>query len=383
MDRPPNGADSGDRDLLLALNAHRGLSRGAICRLAGALPLWRGARGANRELATRLSMDLDTLSKALDLRTRAAALADDQRDICRRRRVRWCLRGDEAYPTSLLELELPPPVLFYSGRAPATADDRAATSAGSLAIAIVGSRKATTYGIEVATWLARELAAAGTTIVSGFARGIDAAAHRGALQVSSGTTVAVLGCGLGVDYPRGQSALAEEIRERGTQLSEFPCDTPPARRNFPVRNRIIANLTSATVVVEAAPRSGSLVTARLALESGRDVFAVPGRITDELALGTNELLRDGAGLVMHPADLLETLRRTRVPSSGTTSEDPPSGLDEALATLFGALERDRERAVDELAQSTGRSIDDVLRGLLDLELAGHAKRAAGGGYRRA
>ena len=385
MDRPPEPRQAAARNLLLALNSRADFSRAAICRLGSELELWRGAPAADRELARQLSMDMDTLSKALDLRADAEAVARRQFELCERWRAETVTRFDVDYPSSLLELELPPPVLHFAGDLRRAIGDRGSPPlAGSTpAVAIVGSRRASSYGIEVATWLGKELARAGATVVSGFARGVDAAAHRGALQAENGSTIAVLGCGLGVDYPRGHRPLEEEIRARGALLSEFPCASPPESRNFPIRNRIIANLASATVVVEAAPRSGSLVTARLALEAGREVFAVPGRITDELALGTNELLRDGAGLVSHPSDLFEALGWAAPRSSAALAEKlPPPGLRAAEAALFAALDAVSARPPDEVALAASLSIDETLRGLLDLELAGHVVRVPGGAYRR-
>ena len=389
MDRPSEKAhDTIDtaRELLLALNARADLSRGAICRLARELRQWHEAVRPDIELARRLSIDLDALSRAFELRTDAGAMANDQL----RRAEKWGARImtslDDDYPASLHQLELPPPVLFAAGPLFAPAGDSKAQRYAGNAIAIVGSRKASPYGIEIATWLGKELASAGVTVVSGFARGVDAAAHRGALAAESGATLAILGCGLGVDYPRGQNRLASEIRERGALLSEFPCEAPPLSRNFPVRNRLIANLTRATVVVEAAPRSGSLVTARLALEAGREVFAVPGRITEELALGTNALLADGAGVVTHPADLLEALGwsdgwNVDEPGAGAEQAAPPS-LGELELSIWSALDRALERSPDELCHVVETSVDEVVGVLLDLELAGHVTRVPGGGYRR-
>lgn len=375
MDRPWGTDEETERNLLLTLNSRRDFARAAICRLGLELDLWREAPAAGRELARQLSMDLDTLSKALDLRACAKAVAQRQRELCARCSAETVTRLDVGYPAALHLLELPPPVLHFAG-------DLHGTVAAP-AIAIVGSRRASPYGIEIARWLGRELARAGATVVSGFARGVDAAAHRGALDGESGATLAVLGCGLGVDYPRGQQGLADEIRSRGALLSEFPCGAPPEGRNFPVRNRIIASLSQATVVVEAAPRSGSLVTARLALEAGREVFAVPGRITDELALGTNELLRDGAGLVSHPSDLFEALGWAGPRSRAARVEKPvPPGLRAPEAAIFASLDAVDERTPDEIALDAALSIDETLRALLELELAGHVVRVPGGAYRR-
>jgi DNA processing protein len=243
------------------------------------------------------------------------------------------------------------------------------------AVAVVGARKASDYGLEIAGWLGRELAAAGVTVVSGFAAGIDAAAHRGALE--TGATVAVLGCGLDFDYPRGQLELAARIvAGGGARLTEFPVGREPATWHFPVRNRLIAALARACVVVEAAPRSGSLVTARLALELGREVLAVPGRVTDELALGTNALIADGARPALDPRDVLEAIGLEPVP--GARAREPRGLAAEALALWRAA--RESPGACDRLAERAGLAVERALVAALELELAGHLRRRADGVY---
>jgi DNA processing protein len=364
-----------DRALLAALGERLDLPRGALCRLAAELPIWRDLARPDADVARKLSMDLDTLSRALDLRAGAAAAEKRFEREARKHDAALFTLADEGYPPALRQLSLPPPAVFVAGRPEATAGE---------AVAIVGSRRASAYGVEVATWLATELARAGLTVVSGFARGIDAAAHRGALAAAAGRTVAVLGCGLAHDYPRGQRPLASAIRERGALLSEFPCDAAPLQQNFPVRNRIIAALARATVVVEAAPKSGSLITARYALDAGREVLAVPGRITDELALGTNELLRDGATPVTHPADVLDAL----TPGTSTSRASPretralPADSPAATKALYAALDAATPRAPESLADAAALPVERTLALLLDLELSGYAVREAGGGYRR-
>ena len=226
----------------------------------------------------------------------APAIAARESEAAERLGARFLVVGDPDYPAGLSHLTLPPPVLCVCGELPSGP-----------AVAIVGSRRTDAYGQEVAELFARSLAAAGVTIVSGFARGIDAAAHRGALAAEGGRTVAVLGCGLGVDYPVGHERLGREIAARGALVSEFPCHLSPRRWHFPVRNRVLAALAAGTLVVQAAPRSGSLLTARWAVDLGREVWAIPGRIFDERSLGPNALIRDGAPLVQHPREILEAL----------------------------------------------------------------------------
>ncbi len=205
--------------------------------------------------------------------------------------------ADEHYPAWLRAIPDPPPVLYCDGSL--EPGDRQA-------VAIVGSRQATPYGFRVTDALARELSRLGFTIVSGFARGIDAAAHRAALA-SGGRTVAVLGCGLDVDYPSGHASLRTEIAESGAVLTEFAPGTAPFATNFPRRNRIISGLALGVVVVEAAEDSGSLITARLALEQGREVFAVPGPIDAPTSRGPHGLLKQGAKLVETVDDIVEEL----------------------------------------------------------------------------
>lgn len=407
VDRPS------DRALLVALNGAPGLSRAALCRLGLDLSAWRDGLtpDACRALAARFSISLDSLQTALDCRAGAnTALAHEEQSLGRLGgRIVTCL--EEAYPGRLRDLPLPPPVLEIAGAlaldgfkaAPAAqAPSRVANTAS---VAIVGSRRATAYGLEVATWLARELADSGVVVVSGFAKGIDAAAHEGALAARNGRTIGVLGCGLPFDYPKGHRELGARIRRHGALVSEFPCALPPAPGNFPIRNRIIAALAEIVVVVEAAVQSGSLITARLALDLGREVLAVPGRVTDEQALGTNDLLRDGAAPVTHPADILERLglatpgsarsadsagsagsdRSDRSAASDRPGHSPgalPPGLPATQTAIFAALDPAREQSVDGLAAAAEIGIGDAVAALLELELSGWAIRTAGGGYRR-
>ncbi len=310
-------AENDSRDLLIALNAAPQLSRAAVCRLAADLSSWSEARTA--ALATSADLPREAIAQALGARRGAAGAARHQVAAARTAGARIITRLDPEYPARLHDLTLPPPVLFVAGELAARP-----------AVAIVGSRRASSYGLEVARWFGRALAEAGALVVSGFAIGIDGAAHRGALAAPGGATAAVLGCGLDIDYPRSHARLACEIRARGALVTEFPCGTPPEPWRFPIRNRILAALARVVVVVEAAPRSGSLITARLALDLGREVVAVPGRLTDELAVGTNSLLADGAAPALAPEDLLPLLGlgdpRTGSPASPIADVPLPPGL---------------------------------------------------------
>jgi DNA processing protein len=354
------------RDLWIALNAETELSRAAVCRLAASLDAWRGeAPGSASRLAGELGVPAPAIERALALAPAAAAIARREERAAERAGARLVTLEEAEYPAPLLELALPPPALYLAGEIPAGP-----------AIAIVGARQASGYGLEVAAWFARELAQAGVVVVSGFAVGVDGAAHRGALAAEGGMTVAVLGCGLDVDYPKPHRALRGPIARRGALVSEFPCALRPDRWRFPIRNRLIAALAAAVVVVEAAPRSGSLVTARLALDLGREVLAVPGRVTDELAVGTNALLADGAEPAISPRDLLERLARGGAPSGRAPVE--PAGLAAAALALWRASAADRGAAPEELAAAAGLPIDAALGWMLELELAGHLRRLPGG-----
>ena len=206
------------------------------------------------------------------------------------------------YPENLANIYDPPLVLYVRGKLKKE-DERA--------VAIVGTRRATSYGKVAARKLARELAQAGITVVSGMARGIDTAAHEGALE-AGGRTVAVLGCGVDIVYPPENSSLMQEIIRRGAVISEFPLGTRPLAYNFPRRNRIISGLSKGVVVVEAPLKSGAIITADYALEEGREVFAVPGPITSPYAKGTNRLIKEGAKIVEDISDILEELNLTRL-----------------------------------------------------------------------
>ena len=271
--------------------------------------------------------------------------------------IRSVRRRDPAYPPLLAAIHDPPPMLWLRGEGDSSL-------LAHPAVAIVGARRCSAYGRVVARSLARELAAAGLVIVSGLARGIDGEAHRGALE-AGGTTVAVLGCGVDRDYPRAHADLAKQISVSGLVVSEYERGVEPAPWRFPARNRIIAGLCAATVVVEARERSGALITSDFALEAGREVMAVPGEITSALSSGTNALLRLGAPPVTSAADVLETFgiepREPRKPSPADIQG--PSG---------DVLERlgEESLSVDELARETALAPGEIAAALMELELAG-------------
>jgi DNA processing protein len=282
---------------------------------------------------------------------------------------------DGEYPLFLREIFDPPCVLYCRGRA---------ESLRGPAVALVGTRKPTPYGKAVAERLAEDLASRGIVIVSGLALGIDACAHGGALK--GGRTVAVLGSGLDVMYPRHNRRLADAIASRdGAIVSEFPLGTEPFAANFPRRNRIIAGLSQAVVVVEAAEGSGSLITAQLALDEGREVAAVPGNITSEVSRGTHRLLRLGAKLVESWVDVAEELRpelrdEVMARGAGTTGRLPLPTADET--GVLDRLSADDVTHVDALVEATGRPVTEVLALLLSLEVKGLIAAGPGANFRR-
>ena len=278
--------------------------------------------------------------------------------------------GDARYP-ALLAAITSPPALYVRGTL---------TEEDALAIAIVGSRHASAYGLEVAERLAFDLATRGVTIVSGLARGIDTASHRGALA-AGGRTLAVLGSGLDVVYPPENRRLMEEIPCRGAVISQFVPGTPPVAYNFPARNRIIAGLALGVVVVEAAERSGALITAGFAGDLGREVFAVPGRITSETSRGANGLIQDGAKLIQGWADIVQELpnRWRCVMRSPATIE---RGADEPIADtdegrVLTTLRTDDARTIEAIIADAALPAGRVAAALLGLELSGWARQFEG------
>lgn len=281
--------------------------------------------------------------------------------------------ADADYPQPLLATADPPPVLFAIGdlallRQPA--------------LAVVGARSATTQGMATAQAFAFALAQAGLNIVSGLALGIDSAAHRGALRArgegSAASTIAVVGTGVDLVYPRSNTALTEQVRRHGLVLSEFALGTPPLAHNFPRRNRVLAGLARGVLVVEAALRSGSLITARLAADAGREVFAIPGSIHSPLARGCHRLIRDGAKLVEEARDILEELH---LPHAAATAAPAGAAADAPHPQLLAALGEDPVD-LDTLTARAGLDAGSVAAALLELELAQYVERLPGNRYQR-
>ena len=287
--------------------------------------------------------------------------------------VTW---DEPRYPQLLREIYDPPPLLYVKGNADLL---------NRHAISIVGTRRPTPYGNQMAERLARDLADRGLVIVSGLARGIDACAHKGALSSASGATIGILGCGVDVIYPKENRKIFAEIEQRGAIISEFPMGAFPAPQNFPIRNRLIAGMARGVVVVEGAQYSGSLITARLAMESSREVFAVPGNVTQPVAFGPNQLIKQGAKLVASWEDVIEELptpiRAELLPIETTDGAARASLVEQSLGpagkTLYAMLEVDSARHVDDLVEHSGLSSSEVLSSLFELEMKGLVQQLPG------
>jgi DNA processing protein len=284
------------------------------------------------------------------------------------------VRGMCQYPPLLDEIQSPPLVLYARG-SPEVLNQPC--------IAIVGTRRPTCYGLQMAEGLAADLGSRGITVVSGMARGIDAAAHRGCIQ-STGNTVAVFGCGIDIIYPREHQLLANQIRERGLILSEFPPGTSPSPQNFPVRNRIISGLSTGTLIIEASEYSGSLITARMALEQNRDVFALPGNLTSPQSFGPNYLIKQGAKLVQSWRDIVEELPQ-QIRHQILADQDTRTGarnqeldlLTDEESRVLAQLDTDQATQFDKIYKLCRVGLSDLSSILLNLEMRGWIRQVPG------
>ncbi len=285
--------------------------------------------------------------------------------------------ADARYPALLRETYDPPVVLYAKGDF-----ERAMAQP---AIAVVGSRRCSTYGRNVAEMLARDLSERGVTIISGLARGVDTAAHRGAIE-GGGLTVAVMGTGLDAVYPKENRKLAEQITEHGALVTEFPLETPPLSQNFPFRNRVISGLALGVLIVEGAERSGSLITARMAYEQGRDVFAVPGNITSPKSFGPNYLIKDGAKLVQTWRDVVEEFPLEIKTAILSTERAGPRAeqmtIDEVALTdserkVLALLKLDEPVHIDHLISAAGLQSGELMGALLKLEMSDRIRQLPG------
>jgi len=360
----------------LALAQLPGLGAGLINRLVA------HCGSAEAVLASR-GRNIDVLGAGPRLRQTLADVALVERALCQ--------AGDElaslaavdaqalcpemaAYPHALLTIADPPALLYCRG-------DLSLLSQP--AIALIGSRAASEYGRRVVGQLAGELVAQGVVVISGAAYGIDAAAHQGALQ-AGGSTIAVLGCGIDIAYPKTHASLLAEIATSGLLLSEYPLGTPPDGFRFPARNRIISGLSAGVVVVEATEKSGSLITANLALDQGREVFAVPGRVDSVKSAGCHWLIRQGAQLVRHGGDILEALGwgpPTPDVTNRATASPGAVALSDEEAQLWAVLEV-YPQDIDTLGRRSALRVSDLPGLLLQLELRGLVRQLPGQLYER-
>jgi len=286
--------------------------------------------------------------------------------------VNW---KEPEYPQALLQIYDPPVMLYVRGDAQIL---------NSPSLSIVGTRRPTVYGSQMAERMGKDLAARGLTIVSGLARGIDAIAHQGAIAVG-GRAIGVLGTGIDVCYPRENKKLYEKVLERGAIVSEFPTGSHPAPENFPVRNRIIAGIPLGVIIVEGKQYSGSLITARLAMEFGREVFGVPGNVTQEVSFAPNLLIKQGAKLVTNAEDVIEELptpvKAALVKAEAVESEQRNlllvDGLSDVQRKLYELLSAEESRHIDDLVDTSGLNSSEVLATLFDLEMKGIVRQLPG------
>lgn len=353
------------------------------------LVLLLSLEGMGRSTALRLLNSFGSPSTTLEALSKGAATSagfspdlaaswaegvrrNDPSEILRNmdeRKIRVVVVGEREYPDLLSEIHDPPLALFLRGELPAPE---------ATCVSIVGSRKATPYGLEVAEWLSRGISREGMHVVSGAAIGIDSVAHAGALHQDRPTT-AVLGCGVDVVYPRTNASLFERIRRRGCLMSEYLPNARPLKHHFPARNRLIAGLARAVVVVEASEKSGALLTADFALEEGREVMAVPGSVLSSNSRGTNALIRKGATPVTSPSEILEGVGYSgqgqlfRVSNPGVENEKERAICD---ALSCGGLD------LEDLSLAVNMSVPETLAAVSSLEIRGLVRRGPGGQYQR-
>jgi DNA processing protein len=354
-----------ERAYWAAFNHIRGVGSARFQRLLKAFGNMRSAWEAPRSGLTAAGLDERTTDAVVS--GRAQIEPESIMDRCARRGIRVMIWDDADYPVRLKELPAPPPVLYLKG----TLSD-----ADNLSVAIVGTRKTTAYGREVARLFASALASSGLTVVSGMARGIDGEAHTAALD-RRGRTIAVFGCGVDVVYPPEHARLARRIEESGALLSDYPPGTPPDAVNFPPRNRIIAGLSMATLVVEAGEESGALLTASYAAEYGREVFAVPGSVLGESSRGCNRLIASGAQVAVSPEELITALDLNRAaPSIQMRMAIPDNPVEAKILTVLSA----EPTHIDLLKIKVGLPVEEVSGALAMMELKGMVRPVGGMQY---
>ncbi len=359
----------------LALALVPGIGRTRLRRL---IEIFGDAAGVTRLPRERLRrLGIPPEARAAILSGKALSLAEEETERAKKAGVRVLSPWEGDYPKLLREIHDPPLVLYAKGdletlRLPS--------------VAIVGSRRCSVYGREISLMLARELASLGLLIVSGLARGIDSKAHQGALE-AGGKTAAVLGSGVDVVYPKENRRLYERIAESGCVLSEFPMGTYPAPQNFPVRNRIISGLCYGTVITEASEFSGSLITARLTLEQDRELWAVPGNVTNPGSYGPNYLIKQGAKPIITAQDVVDelplaVLEQLRPREDRDAQEESAAEMNPAEKRVLQALPPDQALHFDRLLELTGLGQAELNQALLALEMAGQARQMPGRRFSR-
>jgi DNA processing protein len=363
----------------IALNMIRGIGSRTANQLIDRFGSPAGVFAASRLALQKEGLKSETIQELHDSEILDKAGAEIER--LEQLGARVVTLEDKEYPPLLREIHDPPIALYVRGDLKGAVDQPC--------LAVVGSRRCSTYGLNTAQSLSRDLAANGLTIISGMARGIDAAAHRGALE-AGGLTIAIVGTGLETTYPKEHKKLEDEIVASGAVISEFPLGTPPLPQNFPYRNRILSGLCFGVLIVEAAEHSGSLITARLAYEQGREVFAVPGNITSQTSFGPNFLIKDGAKLVQHWRDVVEELPREakerilgvqpKKQDDGQLNVQPmfeAVGLTEDERKVFDLLTADAPSHVDQLLLASGMNSSELMTALLGLEMKDRIKQLPG------
>ncbi|MEW5895699.1 MAG: DNA-processing protein DprA [Candidatus Omnitrophota bacterium] len=357
-----------ENEALLGLNAVPGLGSVRIRRLVekfgSAQAVWKQRSAETLCRTEGFGRDLADHVLNFDMRM----FLENESALIEKFRISIVTLFDDFYPPFLKEISCPPMVLYVMGRKEFLPEP---------GIAIVGSRRASYYGISVARMLAGDLARAGVTVISGMARGVDTAAHAASLE-AGGKTIAVLGSGLACLYPKENEKLARMISGNGCVISEFPMSAGPSARHFPRRNRVISGLSRGVVVVEAASRSGALITAECALEQGREVYAVPGKVGHPQAFGVNALIQQGAKLVMSAHDIFEDLQMTgaAVDDGVECKDDWLSGLSRGERDVL-ALLSDEPLHIDEVIEKTSLNQQGVLSMLSQWECLGRVKRLPG------
>ena len=290
--------------------------------------------------------------------------------------IRLITWAEAEYPKLLTQIYDPPPLLYVRGNVEVLSRH---------AISMVGTRRPTPYGNQITERLARDLAERGLVIVSGLARGIDSSAHRGACAAARGGTIGVLGSGIDVIYPKENRKLFEEVEKRGAIVTEFPLGAYPAPENFPMRNRIVAGMALGVIVAQGAQYSGSLITSRLAMEFGREVYGVPGNVTEPMSFAPNQLIKQGAKLVTNWEEVVEELptevRAELFPMEATTAEERASLFEGSLSPtekrLFELIRIEEPIHVDELVEKTGLSSSETLAALCEMEMRGVIRQMPG------